>query len=132
MEINEIKVWMNYAIPDLLKLNTVPDGAVPYIRFTQLAARLLDFLGFRNRNFQVLVWMKGFESCCALPHNEEGLMVNKWLWRPQEPLTVASFFTTAVDYARFFCATLATEQSPYSDDNRLPARYLESMLQPPN
>ncbi len=88
---------------------------------------VLEPLGMRRSSF---VWMKDYESFCALPHNNKGLMVNKWQWRPQEPLAAGSFFTTAVDYARFFCATVVTAVKPYSDENRLPARYLESMLQP--
>ena len=88
---------------------------------------VLDPLGMSRSSF---VWMEDFESSSALPHNDKGLMVSEWQWRPQEPLTVASFFTTAVDYARFFCATLVTEEEPHSDENRLPVRYLESVLQP--
>jgi CubicO group peptidase (beta-lactamase class C family) len=88
---------------------------------------VLDPLGMSRSSF---VWMEDFESSSALPHNDKGLMVHKWQWRPQEPLAAGSFFTTAADYARFFCATLVTEEKPHSDENRLPARYLESVLQP--
>jgi len=89
--------------------------------------RVLDPLGMSRSSF---VWMEDFEFSCALPHNNEGLMVNKWQWRPQKPLAAGSFFTTAADYARFFCATLVAEEKPYSDKNPLSASYLECMLQP--
>jgi CubicO group peptidase (beta-lactamase class C family) len=88
---------------------------------------VLDPLGMHRSGF---VWMGDFESSCAVPHNDKGLMVNKWQWRPQKPLAAGTFFTTAEDYARFFCATLATGQKSDSDGVRLQASYLESMLQP--
>jgi CubicO group peptidase (beta-lactamase class C family) len=88
---------------------------------------VLDPLGMRRSSF---VWMKDFESSCAVPHNDKGLMINKWRWRPQKPLAAGTFFTTAEDYARFFCATLATGQKSDSDGICLQASYLESMLQP--
>jgi len=92
-----------------------------------IKSRVLDPLGMSRSSF---VWMEDFKFSCALPHNNKGLMVNKWQWRPQKPLAAGSFFTTAADYARFFCATVVAEGKPYSDKNPLPASYLECMLQP--
>ena len=89
--------------------------------------RVLDPLGMNRSSFS---WMEDYESTCALPHNSEGIKVSQWRWRPQEPLAADSFFTTAADYARFFCATLIAEEKPYSGENHFRAGNLESMLQP--
>jgi CubicO group peptidase (beta-lactamase class C family) len=89
--------------------------------------RVLDPLGMNRSSF---IWMEDYESTCALPHNNEGIKVNQWRWRPKEPLAAGSFFTTAVDYARFFCATLMAQEKPHSDENHFRISNLDSLLQP--
>lgn len=89
--------------------------------------RVLDQFGMNRSSF---IWMKDYESNCAMPHNNEGIKVNQWRWRPKEPLAAGSFFTNAADYARFLCATLTAEEMPYSEENHIRVDNLESLLQP--
>ena len=89
--------------------------------------RVLDQLGMNRSSF---IWMEDYESNCVMPHNNEGIKVNQWRWRPKRPLAAGSFFTTAADYARFFCATLMAKEKPHSDENHFRISNLDSLLQP--
>ena len=84
-----------------------------------------------SMNDSIFIWDEAKKSSVAMPHNEEGQVVDEWLWRFHKPMAAGTLFTTTADFAKFLSAMLSTEEFFDSKLNQnLSAQNLETMLQP--
>ena len=120
--------WFRYSAEGYNYLQYVVENITEQRLDIYMRDAVLDPLGM---NASIFIWEETKELSIAMPHNEEGQAVNKWLHRLQKPMAAGTLFTTATDYARFLSAMLSTKESLHSGSPQNLSEYdLEKMLQP--
>jgi len=86
-----------------------------------------------DMNDSYFVWDEAMASVIVTPHDKRGRAVDKWQWRPDQPMGAGTLYTTIEDYAKFLAAMLFTADSSKqmaTSAQKLSPKALEKMLQP--
>jgi CubicO group peptidase (beta-lactamase class C family) len=120
--------WFRYSAEGYNYLQHVVENITEQRLDFYMRDAVLNPLGM---NASIFTYKEAKELSVAMPHNEEGQVVNKWLWRFQKPMAAGTLFTTVTDYAHFLSAMLSTKESMQSGSpQKLAAHDLEKMLHP--
>ena len=86
-----------------------------------------------DMNDSYFAWDEAMASVIVTPHNKGGRAVDKWQWRPDQPMGAGTLYTTIEDYAKFLSAMLFMADSSKqtaTSVQKLLSDDLEKMLQP--